>query len=365
MQAVLTALYRWCGKYDQSYDIGCDESNIQGIKILQKDKHVLNQLLDYLQPFVAENNVHCDTQRVRGGTIVLLSLEALSESQKTQLVERYGEEIVMTFVDRIEDAFDNTKPKNLSLAEQLQQTAMQLAGKVTSKPDRPKRRTVARKRPKRRFSERIAETFESKPPVKSVVFHTQLREALAGMATSTGAQPNDLFHKFAQALRVLGGQLSIGPLQDRLKEQGINWKKSDDNQAIILYVVNAQTNAPQPIARINAETLESPNDFQEQLMHMLDFAKGDAPGAFQQRQEELRNQDKVIRDVARSVNPQQTDIAKQMGPQQPVQQIQSPAAQPAQAPAQPQTPVAAGQAAAGQAAMPKPSPTMPGATQRL
>jgi hypothetical protein len=81
--------------------------------------------------------------------------------------------------------------------------------------------------------------------------------------------------------------------------------------------MNATTNAPQPVASINAETLDNPSDFEEQLTHMLDFAEGEAPGAFKQKQEQIKNQEKAVRDIAQAVAPQeqqqqQSEVTRQM-----------------------------------------------------
>jgi hypothetical protein len=129
-------------------------------------------------------------------------------------------------------------------------------------------------------------------------------EELSGMATPTDDQPSELFIKFARALRVLGTKLGIGPLQDVLKSRGIKWKKSDDRSTIIIYVDNAETGAAQPITRITPEDLNKPGDFEDKLLDMLDFAKGEAPGSFKQKQELIRKQEQVARDIAKAAVPQ-------------------------------------------------------------
>lgn len=134
-------------------------------------------------------------------------------------------------------------------------------------------------------------------------------EALDGLATPTGTQPSELFIKFARALRVLGTKLGLGPLQDVLKSRGIKWKKSDDKTTIIIYVDNAQTGAAQPITRITPEDLDKPNDFEDKLLDMLDFAKGEAPGSFKQKQEMIRKQEQIAREIAKSAVPQDTEQA--------------------------------------------------------
>ena len=127
--------------------------------------------------------------------------------------------------------------------------------------------------------------------------------SLGGMGADH--QPNDLFERFAQALKVLGARMHLGkPVQDLLKDQGINWKKSEDGQALIFFVQNAATNAPQPIARVGYQTLAKPQEFQVQLAAMLDFAQGKAPGATQQEYEAAQEANKQLRDIATSLAPQ-------------------------------------------------------------
>ncbi len=299
---VITAVNDWCQDNGVQYDIACDESDIQGIKLFQKDRSLFHNLYEYIKPSLDKNNVHFEHERVRGGTILAFSLEALSESQLSMIAAGIGEEIQkMTFYDRITQAMEKPiighKSSNVEklVNPDFQESAKRIAeGSGYKKTAKEHTRVLL-------FAESPKQTFKSR-----------LMEALDGIATPNDNQPTDLFAKFARALRVLGTQMGIGPLQEVLKQQGINWKKSDDGQSIILFVVNAQTNAPQPIARISAETLENPGDFEEQLTNMLDFAKGEAPGASKQKQQEIRDQEKVIRDIAQSVVPKDNTVTQQM-----------------------------------------------------
>ncbi|MHA1289159.1 MAG: hypothetical protein ACTSPB_17360, partial [Candidatus Thorarchaeota archaeon] len=166
-----------------------------------------------------------------------------------------------------------------------------------------------------RYESKVAKAMHLKPGKKKPhEFNYALHEALDGMATETDAQPSVLFKQFARALRVLGQRMGLGPLQDRLKEQGIAWKQSDDGQAIILTIKNATTKADQPIARISHETLSNPGDFEVQLKSMLDFATGDAPGAFAQKETEIADRKKAISDIAKAVQPrdEESEVAQQM-----------------------------------------------------
>jgi hypothetical protein len=323
----------WCQRHDISTSTVCDTIGIQGVKIYERNKKALHELFEGLSPILNSDNVYLDIQRVRGGLLLAFSAKALTESEIQQLLTDIGETSeAMTFSERISDAFvgpikpikENAapqSPKKLNfdnLAKRIAEDSFKDATEGATRSNQTSRQrnnrslemTYAGVHPKhhKRSKEKTKNTTESVGPRP---FMHNLAEALEGMATPDGQQPGDLFKKFAKALSVLGQQMGIGPLQDQLKKQGINYKKSDDGQAILLYIQNAQTNAPQPIARISAETLSKPNEFQDQLLNMIDFSQGKAPGAFKQKQEELREQEKTVRDIAQAVNPD-NDIAGKM-----------------------------------------------------
>lgn len=338
----LKAVDTWCQSNNIDYDIACDESDIQCVRLFQKNRTLINKLLEHLQDTIAKNRVHLETQKVRGGTIIAFSLEALAEAVFQSIVKQIGEEIeAMTFEDKIADAFSKKvvvtkadpkpEPPRSFTEDELVLMATKIIYGEQAVPSKPVQETTKPRKKTLAFEQRVAEAFDTTISKTRSQFNRQLSETLGGIATPTGQQPSDLFTKFSKALRVLGDQMGVGPLQDRLKEQGINWKKSDDGQSIILYIVNGQTNATQPIARISAQTLEQPSDFEEQLTNMLDFAKGDAPGAFKQKQEELQNQQKAVRDIAKAVSPQdaQNPAAQAMnGGVATTPQIQTPNAKP-------------------------------------
>lgn len=405
LKTVCEFVDEWCSQNRVKYSVVCDESDLQGVLLFRKDRPLVTKLLTDLRPMVTAVGVHLETTKVRGGTILAFSIKAISEAKLAALIAEAGEEKEhMNFADKISDAFSHTLAKQVLEGTELEanvntflvtalkvvdegqyklatqgatranQTSLQrqrvgsdntLGGPQPSgdgksaKPndsDEPQATTGASQPstgPSTRFEERVARTFESGLPSRRRMFGRQLDETLQGMATPNGVQPGDLFTKFAQSLSVLGQSMGTGPLQDQLKKQGINWKKSDDGQSIVLYIVNAQTNAPQPIARISASTLEKPSDFETQLLNIMDFAKGDAPGTFKQRQQELQNQEKAAREIAKQLGPQdQNAIAQQMaGPMQPG--LQGMATPTQGAPSAGGAP-AAGGAAATQAAMPKP-----------
>lgn len=313
---------QWCADNSVPAASITDTFGIQGIKIYNKDKEALASLLTDIRPLLEADQVYLDVQKVRGGLLLAFSVQALSEQQIQQFIDAIGEERqTMKLKDRLEielqkpiSLLETHKPQQVSLsfdelAAQIveDQYKDSISGMIRSNQTSRQRNlstvssTYAGKAPGRNPKKKKQEQSDIE---ESRSFDIALLEALQGMATPTDTQPNDLFNKFGQALRQLGKTMGIGPLQDKLKEKGIEYKKSKDGQAIILYVLNATTKAPQPIARISSETLSKPHDFEEQLLHMVDFSKGEAPGAFKQKQEEMRDQEKAARDIAKQLNPQ-------------------------------------------------------------
>jgi len=112
-----------------------------------------------------------------------------------------------------------------------------------------------------------------------------------------------LFAQFGRAMKVLGEQMGIGPLQTMLKKRGINWRMGDDNSSIVFYIKNNVTGESQPVARISSESIGSQHEFQEQLYNMMDFASGKAPGSFKQRREQIQKHEQLVRDISKAVWP--------------------------------------------------------------
>lgn len=347
----------WCENHSVDYDLVCDESNIQGFMIFKKDNQIINGLMNSLSGVLESNNIHARLQKVRGGTIVALSLRALNENQFRAILDENGTS--MSFRDRINNAFSQ-KLISQNIKQQPQQppnsvtfdsTALRLVHEsqrnmkdkgIRHKHSHSLNTMSKQKKVKKVNTEaRLSAVFALPSSTHPVGIDHYISEALEGMATPSNVQPDDLFQKFAKSLSVLGQQMGIGPLQDKLKEQGINWKKSDDGQSIILFVQNAQTGAPQPIARISAATLEKPNEFERQLLAMIDFSRGEAPGAFEQQRDEIQAQEKAVRSIAKAVGGDEDPVGTAMTqPEQPVAPQAVPQAVP-QAATQPKQPVSA------------------------
>jgi flagellar hook-basal body complex protein FliE len=332
INSICKLVHEWCHQNDMQFDIVCDESDIQGVMIFKKDTGKLNNLLDHIQPAVSNSEVHVETTQVRGGVVITFSLSALSEQSINTICSNYGREVIpMTFIDKINKAFDINHTKSIeeqsaesmnpvdsieATDEQLEEGQYKTA---TSGMVRGQRRdeyltynqstkgaskgASKGSKPRREVSGPKAASHES--------FDDVLRSALL---EQEDVAPETLFKQFARALRVLGNKMGIGPIQDKLKEQGINWKQSSDGRDIILTIRNATTQTDQPIARITYETLTNPADFENQLKSMLDFAMGDAPGASAQQEREIADRKKTVSDIAKAVQPtdQESEVAQQM-----------------------------------------------------
>lgn len=386
----------WCGRRNISHITVCDESDLQGIVLLQRDVEVIDRLLEFIEPVLEAENAYLEVSKVRGGTVVTLSTKAISESQLSQVIAATNEASNMSLRHKLDNVFNSQiQPEPPTVAEETKPFDIAEAAKRLAKDDREigvleysmacnrnldtwvpaVRRTGREYAVEKPFkssngtvmlycynpalnehaymnvgTNTIMTAEEADHAMAYSRLGKALNEALDGMATPTGEQPNDLFEKFAKALQVLGQQLGIGPVQDHLKRQGINWQKSGDGQHIVLYVKNATTGANQPIASISADTLMKPSDFETQLTNIMDFAQGNAPGTSKQQAETLKNRENAVREIAKAVGPQDEQSVQQQFQQPGMAGMAGPSAPPG-------TP--APQAAAAQAAAPKPQAAQP------
>lgn len=323
INSICKLVHEWCGNNSVLFDIVCDESDIQGVMLFKKDSNKVKDLISYITPSIDGSDVHLETTNVRGGTVITFSLSALSEQTIGQICSNYGREVIpMNFIEKLNKVFD-IRDVNVEVAD-LTETTMtpvdSLEADESLEEGQYKSATSGMSRGQKRDdyltynqSSKGATKGASKGPDKKHVkesFDSQLVKALAEQEES----PDVLFKQFARALRVLGTKMGIGPIQDKLKQQGINWKQSADGRDIILTIRNATTQTDQPIARITYETLTNPADFENQLKSMLDFAMGDAPGASAQLEKEISDRKKTVSDIAKAVQPtdQESEVAQQM-----------------------------------------------------
>lgn len=138
---------------------------------------------------------------------------------------------------------------------------------------------------------------------KTATFKMKLLEALDGIATADNVQPKELVGRFMAALDNAGQKLGMGSIREMLTRQGIKIAQSKDGQALILYSINKQTNAAQPMMRIPIDSLNENSKFEEAIFNCIDYARGDAPGAFKQRQEAMRDQEGAVREIITQIGP--------------------------------------------------------------
>jgi hypothetical protein len=341
LNSICKIVDRWCKHNNAQYDIVCDETDLQGVMLFRKKLESLNDLMSELHPSIVENNIHVQTKNVRGGVVMVFSLNAIAESKIGDIIKETGEEeIVMSFKDKINSAFTTQQsvhnkigvkshpnveePNFISSATALVKEAQRKTANTgmhrgmyrdNSVNDTLLTKVQKTTKGATKGATRGANKGSGHKSNESIEkFAYSLNEALDGLATSDGRQPEELFKTFARALRVLGTKMGVGPLQDMLKQQGISWKQSNDGQSIILTVKNATTNVDQPIASINYETLQNPSDFELQLKNMMDLATGQAPGSFKQQEQEIQDRKKAIGDIARAIKPQseQDEVVQQM-----------------------------------------------------
>ena len=326
----------WCNEHNIYTSSMSDMTGIEGIKVFERDRRTYSKLLEDLTPVLDADNLFLDTRRVRGGILLAFTLRALAESEINRFITSIGETLEpMTFKDRIADAFNkkpvikqtvNSQPQisekridffasAKKINEEQYKTATQGASRSNQtglqRETHGQFITLGGVKPKKKKNK------PSSPPSSMeyrLKFGNKLDEALEGMATPDDMQPKDLFSRFASALSELGAKLQVGPIQDLLKSKGIIYKKSDDGQDVILYVINGQTNAQQPIARISAETLSTQKEFEEQLKNLLDIAQGDEPGASKRMEADLKAKSNAAREAATAFSPQPPQQQGQSAP---------------------------------------------------
>lgn len=269
----------------------CDSDQLQGLKLFSRNPNQLKKLFEHISSNISSDHpLEFDLTKVRGGMILTISTQALNEDDIAIMLADAGEKVEpMRLTDKI----------NVRVAEPVKEAQYKSATDGMTRSNQSSRQ-------RNLHTVQMTHGGEVKKKIKSKApsFSEQLNEALEGVANSSDIQPKVVFKRFGIALKQLGKSLGIGPLQDILKKKGIKWKKSKDGQSIILYIINANTNAPQPISTINYDTLIKPHEFQERLLEMLDFARGEAPGALKTKQEQLRNQEKQAREIAKALNPE-------------------------------------------------------------
>lgn len=334
VRKAIETVEQWCQNTRTPYNVLCGENDVQGFALFKRS----NEIGDLVPVLESIRGLCYELQRVRGGTILALSVEALSESEMSQLINLSESTF---FSSKIEHVFESELPKATVQEEDVAAKLMASDSKLSEDQyhtpcgnmtlaqsnhpaaiDRKNIGNFGGRRKKRKesmkesFWNRIDAIFEqaatapapeAPPPLPTFGYvRPKSLDAILENLDGMGAefQPNQLFQAFAAALQSLGQAMGVGPLQDQLKKRGIKWKTSDDGQAIIFFVLNGTTHAEQPIGMISADTLGKPNEFQEQLTSIIDYVRGEAPGTERARREQVRDTEKQIRDIANQHAPQ-------------------------------------------------------------
>lgn len=305
-----------------------DITGIHGVRIYDKSREKLKGLIESLRPLVKSDGLFLDVHRVRGGTLLAFSRKALSESDVRDLLLSIGEGTNMSFKDRMDaamhGAIEHRKPapvkqithetidftgqaKRINEAQYKSATDGMLRSNQSSLARETHGKKISYAGELKRRKRNSEETYNEYKSIRR--FIGKIDEALEGMATSDDQQPRELLAKFGEALTKVGMALGGRPIQDRLTELGIQAKTSQDGSEVILFMINAKTQAPQPIARISAESISNPTDFQKAIQDMMDLAEGNEPGATETNRNKLQAREKAIRDVAQSFAPPQDNGA--------------------------------------------------------
>jgi len=280
LSETLKAIDNYCEQNEIGYNLVINDTKIKSVTIAQDIDQVKDKLLIILPEF---KHINLELKKIRGGTVLVISDKAITEREKAEHMKKINE-----------------YTEFLSLAKEIVESQRHSAtsGRFRSNQSGRQRLSYTSNTSFGNIEHPNSAKANSRRENK---LNRKINEALDGIANQQDMQPSDIFDKFGAAMRELGSTLGIGPIQDQLKQRGINWKLSSDKQAIIFFVQNATTDAPQPIARVNYETLFKPNEFEQQLLTTLDLAKGDAPGAFSHKQEIMRNQEKAVREISRKL----------------------------------------------------------------
>ena len=308
------SIHNWCDSHHINYDIIYAKPDLEGIIIYNND--ALEEVQRMIKPIMLENKLNYVIDYHDEWSMLIVSPNSISEATTNLINDCYQEEPTMKLKEKISSIFNQSGKSSSRKIEAATDKPMEIQSEIDFDSDalsifrEAQRKSAISGMARGKYKDDMIHDLSH--PKKQ--FKKALSEALDGLATADGQQPMDLFRTFARALRVLGNRLGIGPLQDKLKEKGIIWKKSADGQDLILTIKNAETNSEQPVARINYETLQNPTDFQEQLKNMLDFAMGQAPGAFSQQEREIQDRKKTISDIAKAIKPMddESEVAKQM-----------------------------------------------------
>lgn len=266
------------------------EPNVQTYYVPSYDVEQAKEFVDLKHHELCELGYDLKLEKIRGGVLLIVAIRALNELN-IPLGSHH-----MSYQKKLDDLF------NKPLAEEQYHSAT--AGMNRTNQTTRQRQSYTDNSTYGGVVHPVSARAQDKRRKKAKPVTDQIAEALEGLGTPTDVQPSNLFNNLIKGMDALGEKLGLGSIRTKLDEKGIKFKRSKDNTAVIFYVLNGTTGAPQPIARVSIEQLEKPHEFETTLLSLLDLSRGDAPGAMKQQQELLRAQEQAVREVAKSAVPQ-------------------------------------------------------------
>ncbi len=158
----------------------------------------------------------------------------------------------------------------------------------------------------------IKESKKWVPPrfIPVPTLNNKITEALSGIATPDGVQPQDSLKNLYNAMQTMG-------LDKMLKQGGISWHIPADKHSITF------NKGGTPILQIDASQLNTDKEMSEVLLQLQSLAQGQAPQATQVASNHVKDLAAQIRDT----ESQAQKVAQQFIPQPTVQPGQAPQAQ--------------------------------------
>lgn len=244
---------RWLGMNNVEYNIACDEDDLQAFVIPRAHRNLTPKIMGFMEHVCLNNQLHLRHQQTRSGLVIALSLQSIAESTMSALIPSKDQNRLSRRLDLI-----------------LQPKAGMLGESPFCSPISAHRRQV--KFPTRKHG---------------------LNEGLKGVAAQF--QPGDLLKRMEKAMDDLG-------LIDALKDAGITNRLSRDGQTIRFFITDAEGRGRE-VAAYELSQLGDGKAMEQALSDLRDLAKNRSPGSTKRELDNIRNQEKTVKDVAKRYVP--------------------------------------------------------------
>lgn len=255
----------WCDAHDVLYDIVCDEDDLQGFLVPKQYRSLTPRLSRFMQSVAVENDLHCAEYATRSGTILSISLNAISESTLESMVPPLDQSRFSRKLDLVFDGMVN-------------ETGFH-------SPSTAMRRQYAR--PTETIGSKLTKKLRESLGYLSI--GQAVNEALDGIAADY--QPMDVLKHFESALRDLG-------LLDSLKAAEVTNKLSSDRQVIHFYISDAD-GRQREVASYELIKLAEGNNMEKAIKDLVDISRKRAPGTADREAQHVKDREQYIRDVAK------------------------------------------------------------------